>query len=142
MASELLTGSLIRRNRKGYPIKPWSEPSDLRSSYLDPCEVNQLAIMKKWRLSWSPTQVVKKSKMPTVAQQVQRHGWKATLQIEATRVWKEQKSLGVKPVLKRIAEQLYQFALKHQIRGDHGKTPTAGYIRTHVISLKAWTRPL
>jgi hypothetical protein len=142
VASELLIGSLIRRNRKGYPVKPWSEPSDLPESYLDPCEVNQLAIMKKWRLSWSPTQVVKKSKMPTVAQQVQRHGWKATLQIEATRVWKEQKSLGVKPVLTRIAEQLYQFALKHQIRGDHGKTPTAGYIRTHVISLKAWTRPL
>ena len=142
VASALLTGPLIRRDRKGYPIEPWSEPSDLRKSYLDPCEVNQLEIMKKWRLSWSPTQVVKRSKKLTVSQLVQIHGWKATLQIEATRIWKEQKSLGVKPVLTRIAEQLYQFALKHQIRGDHGKTPTAGYIRTHVISLKAWTRPL
>jgi len=53
----------------------------------------------------------------TVAQQVQRHGWKATLQIEATRIWKEQKRLGVKPVLTRIAEQLHQFALTHPIRG-------------------------
>ena len=77
-----------------------------------------------------------------VAQLIQNHGWKATLQMEANWRWKEQKSLGVKPVLTRIAEQVHQLALKHQIRGNNGTIPTAGYIRSHVISRKAWTPPL
>jgi len=142
VARELLTGSLMRRNRKGHPTKPWSGPLDLRRSFFDPVEVNQLTIMKQWRLVWTPAPLTKRPKTPTVAQQLKRLGWKATLQIEATRIWQEQKSLGVKPVLSRIAEQLYQFALKHQIQGDRGRVPTAEYIRNHVISPKAWTRPL
>ena len=142
VARELFTGSLMRRNRKGYPIKPWSEPSDLRRSYLDPVEVNQLTIMKQWRLVWTPAPLTKRPKTPTVAQELERHGWKAILQIEATRIWQEQKSFGVKPVLTRISDQVHKFALMHKIQGDHGRVPTAGYIRSHVISRKAWTRPL
>ena len=141
VAKELRDGSLTRRSSLGYPITAWSTPADLLKSYLHPEDVNQRPIMKTWRLEWAP-QTAEKSNEPTVAQQVQSLGWKAALQIEATRLWKEQKILGVKPVLKTIAELLHQFALKHQIKGDRGITPSAEYIRSHVISRRAWTRPL
>jgi hypothetical protein len=145
VATELHTGQLIRRDRKGNPVEPWLNPLELRKSYLDPTEVNRLAIMQRWRLVWTPTAVTEKAKTsstPTVAQQVQLHGWKVTLQAEATRLWKEQTSLGAKPVLAAISKRLHQFALDNKIVGDHGKTPSAGYIRSHVISVKAWKRPL
>jgi hypothetical protein len=145
VATELHTGQLIRRDRKGNPVEPWLNPLELRESYLDPTEVNRLAIMQRWRLVWTPTAVTRKAKTsstPTVAQQVQLHGWKVTLQAEAARLWKEQTSLGAKPVLAAISKRLHQFALDNKIVGDHGKTPSAGYIRSHVISVKAWKRPL
>jgi hypothetical protein len=153
VATELHTGALIRRDKKGNPGEPRLNPLELRKSYLDPDEVNQLAMMKKWRLVWTPTPVVKKPKISaptpaaetpkvtTVSQQVQSYGWKATLQIEANRLWKEQKSLGVKPVKTTIAKLLHKFAQEHRINGDRGGIPDAESIRTHVLSPKAWPLP-
>ena len=108
---------------------------------LDPGGMNQLSTEEKLTVVGAP-KTAEKSNQPTVAQQLKSLGWKPTLQIEATRLWKELKSVGAKPVLKTIAERLHQFALLHQIRGNNGRTPSAAYIRTHVISPKAWTRPL
>jgi len=108
---------------------------------LDPGGMNQLSTEEKLTVVGAP-KTAEKSNEPTVAQQLKSLGWKPTLQIEATRLWKELKSLGVKPVLKTIAERLHQFALEHQIKSDRGITPSAEYIRSHVISPKAWTRPL
>jgi hypothetical protein len=91
VATELHTGELIRRDKKVNPVEPWLNPLELRKSYLDPTEVNRLAIMQRWRLVWTPTSVTRKVKTTstlTVAQQVQLHGWKVTLQAEAARLWK------------------------------------------------------
>lgn len=108
---------------------------------LDPEGMNQLSTEEKPAMVSAP-KTAEKSSEPTIAEQLQSLGWKAALQIEATRLWKEQKSLGVKPVLRTIAERLHKFALLHQIQGNNGRIPSAEYIRSHVISRKGWTRPL
>jgi hypothetical protein len=102
---------------------------------LDPGEVTRPPTPDK-----STLKVAEKGRKLTVAEQVKVHGWKVALQAEATRLWKEQQSIGAKPVLSNIAKQLRQFALEHQIEGDRGITPSAEYIRNHVISRKAWKR--
>lgn len=52
VATDLLSGKLQRRNSKGHPIAPWQSTDELRESYLMPAEVDELPIMKSWRLSW------------------------------------------------------------------------------------------
>jgi hypothetical protein len=52
VAADLHFGKLQRRNSKGHPITPWQSTDELRQSYLIPAEVDELPIMKSWRLSW------------------------------------------------------------------------------------------
>jgi len=107
---------------------------------LDPEGINQLSTKKNLAVVCAP-KTAEKSNEPIVAEQVKAHGWKVVLQAEASRLWQEQRGIGAKPILSNIAKQLHQFALKHQIKGDRGITPSAEYIRNHVIARKVWTPP-
>ena len=94
VASDLRTGDLQRRDKRGHPIEPWRLPSHLAKSYLLPVEVNARPIMKRWLLTWNPEQ--KKPRQLTPQQEVKKFGWKGALQLEAARIRASYKAGGAR----------------------------------------------
>jgi hypothetical protein len=143
VAEDLIRGHLRVRDRGGHPLTLSPSATQLSLCYLCPAEVDRLPVMINWGLCWGAFLKEKaSSKKPmSVKRQLKSLGWKATLQAEATRIWREIKKSGGKPSLRSIAEQLHKFAVTNDIRADRGVIPSAAYIGTHVISRKHWTTP-
>ena len=131
VASDLRTGDLQRRDKRGHPIEPWLLISDVAKSYLLPVEVNARPIMKRWLLTWNPEQ--EKPRQLTPQQEVKKFGWKGALQEEEKRIRATKKSGGVKVYKTQLASHLYRYALSNKITTSGGVNPSSEYIRNHVL---------
>lgn len=140
VARDLLLGRLVRYDLHGIPADPPKTAGAVSRSFLDPIAVNRLPVMKQWRLRWLPG-ATSGHALLTPAQRREQFGWKATLHQEAVRYWLGLKAVGGTPTLVGAASELHRFATRYGIKTDHGRIPSAIYIRTHVISRKHWQVP-
>ena len=135
VASDLRTGDLQRRDKRGHPIEPWLLPSHLAKCYLLPAEVNARPIMKRWLLTWNPEQ--EKPRQLTPQQEVKKFGWKGALQLEAARIRASYKAGGGRVIGTYLATLVHAYAVKNNITTDGVLIPSGAYIRSHVTSKKA-----
>lgn len=139
VATDLLSGKLQRRNSKGHPIAPWKSTNELRESYLTPAEVDELLIMKSWRLSW--VEIIKLGPQLTAAQECEQFGWKGALQLEANRLRAERKKVGLRISNTDLSTLLAKYAADNNIKTAQGKAPNSGYIRSYVLTNRKVNNP-
>lgn len=67
--------------------------------------------------------------------------WKIMIQAEAARMIIDGRKSGAQPVVHSIIDDLARWCKNNNVRTSSGIFPSAGYIRTHVLSAKHWTTP-
>jgi len=67
--------------------------------------------------------------------------WKMQIQAEATAMFKRLRKAGAQPKVHSVVESLAVWCRKNGVKTGTGIYPSAGYIRTHVLSSKHWTPP-
>jgi hypothetical protein len=67
--------------------------------------------------------------------------WKMQIQSEATRMFKSLRNAGAQPKVHSIIDDLAKWCRNNNVKTASGVYPSAGYIRTHVLSGKHWTPP-
>lgn len=67
--------------------------------------------------------------------------WKMRIQTEATAMFKRQRKAGAQPAVYSIIDSLAAWCRDNGVKTDSDIFPSAGYIRTHVLSGKHWTPP-
>jgi len=67
--------------------------------------------------------------------------WKMQIQAEATALFKRQRKAGAQPTVYSIVDSLAKWCRDNGVKTDSDLFPSAGYIRTHVLSRKHWTPP-
>jgi hypothetical protein len=139
VAADLLSGKLQRRNSKGHPIAPWQSTDELRESYLMPAEVDELPIMKSWRLSW--VEIIKLGPQLTATQEYKQFGWKGALKLEANRIRADRKKVGLSIPNTDLSTLLAKYAAENNIKTVQGKAPNSEYIRSYVLTNRKVNNP-
>lgn len=67
--------------------------------------------------------------------------WKMRIQAEATRLMLSLRKSGASPTVASILGKLVAWCQENDIKTDGGITPSAGYLKTHVLGGKHWKRP-
>ena len=68
-------------------------------------------------------------------------GWKARVQAEAAALWIRIRKSGGTPKVYNIKDDMARWCRANDVKTDDGVYPSAGYLRTHVLSSKHWTPP-
>jgi hypothetical protein len=139
VAADLHSGDLQRRNGHGDPIQPWKSPAELHATYLLPIEVDELSIMKSWRLSWVAT--IKLGPQLTATQEYKQFGWKGALQLEAKRLRANRKKVGLSISNTDLSTLLAKYAADNNIKTVQGKAPNSEYIRSYVLANRKVNNP-
>lgn len=67
--------------------------------------------------------------------------WKMQVQSAAADHWKNLRAGGANPTVSSILAWVAKWCIDNDVRTDGGVNPSAGYLRTHVLSGKHWTTP-
>lgn len=139
VATDLHSGELQRRNRRGDPIKPWESLTELRASFLSPSEVDERPVMRQWRLSWDTT--IEMEPQLTAAEEQKQFGWAGALKLEANRIRADRKKVGLSISKKDLATLLARYAAENNIKTVQGKAPNSEYIRSYVLTNRKVNNP-
>lgn len=67
--------------------------------------------------------------------------WKMKIQAEAADMFKRLRKTGAQPKVHSVVDSLAAWCRENDIKTDTDTYPSAGYLRTHVLSSKHWTPP-
>jgi hypothetical protein len=132
----ILTGKLPAVGSKGIPLHTPLNPSQLKDVFVDPADVNALLFNAGFRVIWSP--VAKRAPRKTPTSQI---SWKLRVQQEATALCLRFYASGANPSVTDLANSMAEWCVKNKVVAERGVSPSASYIRVHVLGSKHWKKP-
>lgn len=141
IARALADGRLPARDSTGRPISTPKLPSDFRTVYVAPSEVNKILAEARYLEQWDPKPVYpRRPQKETPAERAKNYGWEVVVREEATRHFTDVKKRTRQELTQAaLARYLRKWVVEHGINSQRGIPPGEGSIRNQ-LQPRYWKR--